>query len=179
MSDTNYSNTLPEWKLYNVAQGILTFGRKILLVGNDYGRDELVWSLPGGRLEPGEQHEEALVREFLEETGLQVKAGELLYVMDSRTELERRHFITCVFEVELANPTTTEVEPEATFANDATVKALQWVEFEQAAQFLKYPSLGEGAIYHLYYGKNNMPRRYFRYPEYQIANQGRLSWPPK
>jgi 8-oxo-dGTP diphosphatase len=31
------------------------------------------WSLPGGRIEPGETHEEAAVREVLEEIGLQVK----------------------------------------------------------------------------------------------------------
>ena len=31
------------------------------------------WSLPGGRVEPGETHEEAVVREVAEETGLPVR----------------------------------------------------------------------------------------------------------
>jgi len=40
------------------------------------------WSVPGGMLEVGETLREAAVREVLEETGLQVEAGELLGVFD-------------------------------------------------------------------------------------------------
>lgn len=36
------------------------------------------WSLPGGRVEPGESGSQAIVREFLEETGLVVAVGEFL-----------------------------------------------------------------------------------------------------
>jgi 8-oxo-dGTP diphosphatase len=37
-----------------------------------------LWSIPGGRIEPGESDAEALAREMLEETGLTVQVGRLL-----------------------------------------------------------------------------------------------------
>lgn len=37
-----------------------------------------LWTLPGGRVEPGESDEAAVVRELLEETGLHVKPGNLV-----------------------------------------------------------------------------------------------------
>jgi len=37
-----------------------------------------LWSIPGGRIEPGETDAEALVREMLEETSLTVQVGRLL-----------------------------------------------------------------------------------------------------
>ena len=37
-----------------------------------------LWSIPGGRIEPGETDAEALVREMLEETNLAVEVGRLL-----------------------------------------------------------------------------------------------------
>jgi len=44
------------------------------------GRDPAagLWSIPGGRIEPGESDAEALVREMLEETSLTVQVGRLL-----------------------------------------------------------------------------------------------------
>ncbi len=51
---------------------------RVLLVrrANEPGRG--LWSLPGGRVEPGEQERAAIAREVLEETGLEVAVGPLL-----------------------------------------------------------------------------------------------------
>ena len=40
-----------------------------------------LWSIPGGRVEPGEDDAAAVVRELAEETGLAVRVGELLGVV--------------------------------------------------------------------------------------------------
>jgi ADP-ribose pyrophosphatase YjhB (NUDIX family) len=51
---------------------------RLLLVrrANDPGRGR--WSVPGGRVEPGEDDAAALVREMAEETGLVVRPGPLV-----------------------------------------------------------------------------------------------------
>ncbi|HST99198.1 MAG TPA: NUDIX domain-containing protein, partial [Geodermatophilus sp.] len=41
-----------------------------------------LWSIPGGRVEPGEDDAAAVVRELAEETGLAVRVGELLGVVE-------------------------------------------------------------------------------------------------
>ncbi len=53
----------------NFASGILYKSNKILLQKRG---DKGTWGLPGGAIELGESASEALIREFLEETGLEV-----------------------------------------------------------------------------------------------------------
>jgi ADP-ribose pyrophosphatase YjhB (NUDIX family) len=45
----------------------------VVLRGREPGRGQ--WSVPGGRVEPGESDADAVVREVLEETGLHVTVG--------------------------------------------------------------------------------------------------------
>jgi 8-oxo-dGTP pyrophosphatase MutT (NUDIX family) len=55
-------------------KGVVIIDGGVVLLHNE--RDE--WELPGGRLEVDESPEECVARELLEETGLEVVAGELL-----------------------------------------------------------------------------------------------------
>jgi 8-oxo-dGTP diphosphatase len=51
---------------------------RLLLIKRGHDPGAGLWSLPGGRVEPGETDAEALVREMREETGLVVRPGRLL-----------------------------------------------------------------------------------------------------
>ncbi len=51
---------------------------RLLLIKRGHEPGAGLWSLPGGRIEPGETDAEALVREMHEETGLHVEPGPLV-----------------------------------------------------------------------------------------------------
>jgi 8-oxo-dGTP diphosphatase len=51
---------------------------RLLLIKRGHAPGAGLWSLPGGRIEPGETDAEALVREMREETGLTVEPGRLI-----------------------------------------------------------------------------------------------------
>ncbi|MEV4552176.1 NUDIX hydrolase [Nonomuraea wenchangensis] len=77
--------------------GVLIEDGRLLLLDQDTGGGRS-WSLPGGKVEPGEPIVDALVREMREETGLDVEAGRLLYVCDHLPGGDT-HVVHLTFEV--------------------------------------------------------------------------------
>jgi 8-oxo-dGTP diphosphatase len=75
--------TGPSIRIIRCVGGIVrdSTGRLLLVQrANEPGRGK--WSLPGGRVEPGESDPEAVARELLEETGLTVHVGDLVGSVD-------------------------------------------------------------------------------------------------
>jgi ADP-ribose pyrophosphatase YjhB (NUDIX family) len=78
---------------------IITGEGRILLIRRGHEPEAGRWSLPGGRVEPGESDQQAVVREVREETGLAVACGALVGALerplsDGRTLLIRDYAAT-------------------------------------------------------------------------------------
>lgn len=152
---------MPDWAIFRVGQGILRDGEgHVLLSGNRWFADKpLVWTLPGGRAEDGEGTAEALVREFKEETGLDIAVGKLAYVAESRSVVQRRIFLVCAFEVRSLGG---ELQCDA----DEGVEELRWVAIDELAVYLPSPSLGEPLLTYLSQPHAHSEPRYWFFPEY-------------
>jgi len=62
--------------------GVIFQGPRVLLAKRSKDPGKGTWSLPGGGVELGETLEEALKREILEETALEIRIGGLVRVLD-------------------------------------------------------------------------------------------------
>ena len=95
------------------------------------GREPAVgeWSVPGGRVEPGELLMEAVVRELLEETGLRAVCGPLVGWVERISE--DHHFVILDFEATVTGdltPTAGGDASEARWWPVSEVAGLQLVE---------------------------------------------------
>ena len=98
MTDTTTEATF--WPRAAASAAIIRDGL-ILIAERGGGPRKGYWSLPGGKIEPGETAAAAAAREIKEETGLDVTLRGLLDVHDVISADEggnlQHHFIICVF----------------------------------------------------------------------------------
>lgn len=73
---------------------VVTHQDKVLLVLRGQPPAKDMWAIPGGSVNLGETIQAAAEREILEETGLKIKAGEVIYTFDAivRDEAGRVQF---------------------------------------------------------------------------------------
>jgi 8-oxo-dGTP diphosphatase len=96
---------------------------RVLLVQRGRAPSAGLWSVPGGRVEPGETLAEAVCRELAEETGLAGTCGDLVGWVE-RISAEH-HFVILDFAVDVADPAS------ASPGDDAV--DLAWVPLDELA----------------------------------------------
>lgn len=107
---------------------------RLLLIRRGRGVAVGAWSLPGGRVEPGELLAEAVVRELAEETGLEGVCGPLVGLVERF--VEGHHYVILDHHVTLLEP---DAEPRA--GDDAAEVA--WVPLVEVAEWPLVDGLAE------------------------------------
>ena len=69
-------------KTIEVVAAIICDGDKVFATQRGYGEFEGWWEFPGGKIEPGESHHEALKREIREELEVDIHVGERLCTVE-------------------------------------------------------------------------------------------------
>ena len=69
-------------KTIEVVAGVITDGGRFFATQRGYGDYKDGWEFPGGKVEPGESPEQALVRELKEELAVEVKVGEQICTVE-------------------------------------------------------------------------------------------------
>ncbi|RAZ68005.1 DNA mismatch repair protein MutT [Planococcus maitriensis] len=107
---------------------------EILLVLMKAPEEDSKWSVPASGLEAGETLEQCCEREFLEVTGLKVKAGELLMTRDGNYEDAAVSFDLHYFRVEVTGGEL--IIPK----DDFLIEDIAWKSIEEIEKLdLAYP----------------------------------------
>ena len=106
---------------------------RLLLVRRGHGAAAGEWSVPGGRVEAGETLAEAVVRELLEETGVEGVCNDLVGWVERISE--DSHYVILDFRVDV-------LEPSEPVAGDDAAEAA-WVPLSEVADLLLVEGLAE------------------------------------
>lgn len=69
-------------KSIEVVAAIIKKNNQVLSTQRGYGEFQGLWEFPGGKIEPGENHQEALKREILEELLVDIEVQDHLYTIE-------------------------------------------------------------------------------------------------
>ncbi len=106
-------------------------GEEVLLIRRGTPPRQGEWSLPGGRIEPGEAATDAAIRELREETGVEARLTGLLDVVDGIFPSAGRHYVLIDYAAEWLSgePVAGDDALEARFVPLDQVEALiDWSE---------------------------------------------------
>lgn len=101
-----HSKKRSDW-MQEVVIGIICHGQKVLMIQRAKKDGLLNWAFPGGKVELGENKEQACIREVYEETGIHVSIQKCLGCRMHPTAPIRLTYYVCSYvsgEIQIQNP---------------------------------------------------------------------------
>ena len=129
-------------KTINVVAAIIRDGDRIFATQRGYGDWKDYWEFPGGKIEPGEGPEEALVREIREELGTEVGIDSYLTAIEydyPEFHLHMRCYLARVTEGEL----TLREHEAARWLSKDELDSVAWLPADRTIIELLAPLLAE------------------------------------
>jgi ADP-ribose pyrophosphatase YjhB (NUDIX family) len=118
------------------AYGVCVNENDEILLARWLGPNGKRWILPGGGIDHGEHPHDAVIREFMEETGFEIEVLRLLGIdSEFREESDRDyHALRIMYEVRITGG-------ELSYEVDGTTDLAQWFSLADIGQLERVPSL--------------------------------------
>jgi len=128
------------------AAGVALSGNRVLL---HRGEKDDFWSLPGGRVELLEPSEDTLRREMLEELGIEIHVGRLLWVVENFFEYgdESHHELGLYFLMMLPQDSPLYWQSEPFIGDEEGIKLIfSWHQLDELDKIALYPTFLRDAL---------------------------------
>lgn len=113
-------------KSIDVVAAIICHGGRFLATQRGYGDHAGGWEFPGGKIEPGETPEQAIVREINEELDAIIEVDSLLTVVDHDYDTFHLHMYCFFAHIEQGHPHLLE-HSAAKWLDASTIDTVDWL----------------------------------------------------
>ena len=117
--------------------GIVIQENSILLIQH-IKNEKKYWLVPGGGVDWGESLEDALIREYKEETNLDIEVKDFLFFSETISPDKNKHVINLYFLVKIKNDSET-----MKIGNETNLSDLKYVSKEEIQNIKLYPNIKE------------------------------------
>lgn len=130
------------------AAGVLVRNGRILLQREKDGHE---YAIPGGHIKIGETLADGLIREWMEETGAEIRCPRMLWTEECFWEWKgkKMHNLSFYFLIEVPNPAAVPDDGVLHTHRDNSRILLEWVPVEKVAELTVYPAFLKTEIHRL------------------------------